>query len=489
MPRVRIAGKLQELPGYGPLTPEDTEAVTARVLTSEHKRGQFDEHGLRGPLLLQRPRPLPRGRVLAARLGLVRVPRGAAWRPTTEELGLPEVVLVLGRRRARPDRDHRPDGLRQEHHRRGAHRPDQRAAARCHILTIEDPIEYLHRDAAAIVCQREIGLDAPTYHTALRAALRQDPDVILIGEVRDEETAMTALRAAETGHLVLCTLHTLNAAETVQRFIDLFGERQTALARQMLAGTLVGISSQRLVPGRRRRARAERRGARELVAGAGPDRERGRPRASWRRRSREGDYYGMRSFDQCLLEKVRQGEIARTDAIAFASDPHDFKLMMAADEELAAAEAEAGRASARRGLAAWIPPRTCNASARAARRPYSPPVREDDEARERGGAARRRLDARSSSGFSSDGGCTAARDRGGRASAAPRELIGSGSGGAARSRRRTEPRTLPGGGRRVFPDRRVVAYYGAPQDPELGTLGVGSPADGRRAAQAPGAPL
>ena len=85
------------------------------------------------------------------------------------------------------------------------------------------------------MCQREIGLDAPTYHTALRAALRQDPDVILIGEVRDEETAMTALRAAETGHLVLCTLHTLNAAETVQRFIDLFGDRQT-IARAPDAG-------------------------------------------------------------------------------------------------------------------------------------------------------------------------------------------------------------------------------------------------------------
>ena len=78
----------------------------------------------------------------------------------------------------------------------------------CHILTIEDPIEYLHRDRRAVVCQREIGLDAPTYHVALRAALRQDPDVILVGEVRDEETAMTALRAAETGHLVLCTMHT-----------------------------------------------------------------------------------------------------------------------------------------------------------------------------------------------------------------------------------------------------------------------------------------
>ena len=124
-----------------------------------------------------------------------------------------------------------------------------------HILTIEDPIEYLHPDAKSIVTQREIGLDAPTYHVALRAALRQDPDVILIGEVRDEETAMTALRAAETGHLVLCTMHTINASETVQRFIDLFGERQASLARQMLAATLVGIVSQRLVPAHRRRRR------------------------------------------------------------------------------------------------------------------------------------------------------------------------------------------------------------------------------------------
>jgi len=102
-------------------------------------------------------------------------------------------------------------------------------------------------DRRALVTQREIGLDADTYPGALRSALRADPDVILIGEVRDEETAITALRAAETGHLVVCTMHTTGASETIQRFAELFTERTPTLARQMLSSTLVGIVSQRLV--------------------------------------------------------------------------------------------------------------------------------------------------------------------------------------------------------------------------------------------------
>src|SRR4029079_587812 len=117
----------------------------------------------------------------------------------------------------------------------------------CHIITIEDPIEFLHTDRRALVTQREICLHADTYPGALRAALRADPDVILVGEVRDEETAITALRAAETGHLVICTMHTTRASETIQRFAELFTYRGQQVARQMLSSTLVGIVSQRLV--------------------------------------------------------------------------------------------------------------------------------------------------------------------------------------------------------------------------------------------------
>ena len=335
VPRVRVSGRLRELDGYGPLTPADAEAVSARVLTSEHKRSQFNEHGSADLSYFN-----SHGRFRVAAFSQRGSPsfvfRAVPVAPRTEELGLPEVVTSWADAQRGLIVITGPTGSGKST--TGAAIIDLINSRRpLHILTIEDPIEYLHRDAAAIVCQREIGLDAPTYHTALRAALRQDPDVILIGEVRDEETAMTALRAAETGHLVICTLHTLNATETVQRFIDLFGDRQTSLARQMLAATLVGITSQRLVPGRDGRlvlnseVLVNSARIRDLIA-------QGKPQSELDLAIREGDYYGMRSFDQCLLSKVRDGSIARAEALAFATDPHDFKLMMAADPELAAAE-------------------------------------------------------------------------------------------------------------------------------------------------------
>ena len=232
-----------------------------------------------------------------------------------------------------------------------------------HILTIEDPIEYLHRDAEAIVCQREIGLDAPTYHTALRAALRQDPDVILIGEVRDEETAMTALRAAETGHLVICTLHTLNATETVQRFIDLFGDRQSSLARQMLAATLVGITSQRLVPGRdgslvlNSEVLVNSARIRDLIARASP-----RASSTWR--SARATTTGCAPSTNACCPRCATARSRAPRRWPSPAHRIDFKLTTAADLELAAAEdegelrprppvgvedAQAGTAQGRRG--------------------------------------------------------------------------------------------------------------------------------------------
>ena len=117
-----------------------------------------------------------------------------------------------------------------------------------HIVTIEDPIEFLHRDRNSIINQREVGADTASFKRALRRVLRQDPDVILIGEMRDEETVHTALSAAETGHLVLSTLHTVDASETINRIIDFFPPHQQQQARAMIAGTLKGIVSQRLVP-------------------------------------------------------------------------------------------------------------------------------------------------------------------------------------------------------------------------------------------------
>jgi twitching motility protein PilU len=209
-----------------------------------------------------------------------------------------------------------------------------------HIITIEDPIEYLHPDIESLVSQREIGVDAPSFHDALRSALRQDPDVILIGEVRDEETAMTALRAAETGHFVICTIHTSGAAESIQRFVELFGERNEHVARELLAASLVGVASQRLVPGIDGRLVLNP----EVLVATARVRDMLREAASasvLQEAMVEGSYYGMRTFDQDLTDKVKAGLIDEKTAFAYATNPQDFKLMLQGSLVTRAAAGEA----------------------------------------------------------------------------------------------------------------------------------------------------
>ena len=152
-----------------------------------------------------------------------------------------------------------------------------------HIITIEDPIEILHPDHGCIVNQREVGLDTESFGQALRRALRQDPDTILIGELRDAETAQTALQAAESGHLVISTLHTIDAAETVGRMIEFFPPEKQEVIRSILAGVLRGVVSQRLLPKRRRRPRRGGRGDGHERAHRRPD-----PRGPRRRDHRRG---------------------------------------------------------------------------------------------------------------------------------------------------------------------------------------------------------
>ena len=199
-----------------------------------------------------------------------------------------------------------------------------------HIVTLEDPIEYLHADKHSIINQREVGSDTKSFARAMRRVLRQDPDVILIGEMRDEETVRTALSAAETGHLVLSTLHTLDATETINRIIDFFPPHLQQQARVMLASTLRGAVSQRLVP----RADGEGRVAvAEVMVATGriqdlilnPE-ETGRITEV----IAEGAYYGMQTFDQALLGHVQRGEVSEEVAMETASSPHDFKLMLSA---------------------------------------------------------------------------------------------------------------------------------------------------------------
>ena len=200
-----------------------------------------------------------------------------------------------------------------------------------HIVTIEDPIEFLHRDKQSLINQREVGMDTTSFKRALRRVLRQDPDVILIGEMRDEETVQTALSAAETGHLVFSTVHTVDAAETVNRLIEFFPPHMHNQVRAMIAGTLKGAVSQRLVPtsdGKGRVAVCEvlRMTGRVKDMIMDPQQTGKLPEVI-----ADGGYYGMQTFDQALFHHLKAGRITMDEAMQFASSPHDFKLLVAAD--------------------------------------------------------------------------------------------------------------------------------------------------------------
>ncbi len=197
----------------------------------------------------------------------------------------------------------------------------------CHILTIEDPIEILHRDLMADVTQREIGQDTSDFATALRAAMRQDPDVIFVGEIRDYETVNAALQAAETGHFVIATLHTTNVTETISRIIDFFPPHQAQQVRVALAGSLTGIISQRLLP----RIGGGRAAAVEVLVSNGrirdmildPDKTH-----MIHDIVAEGEFYGMQTFDQALLALYRSGMVELDDARAASTNAHDFELTL-----------------------------------------------------------------------------------------------------------------------------------------------------------------
>ena len=200
-----------------------------------------------------------------------------------------------------------------------------------HIVTIEDPVEFLHRDKVSIINQREVGEDTASFARALRRVLRQDPDVILVGEMRDEETVRTALSAAETGHLVLSTIHTVDAAESVNRIIDFFPQTEQRQARAMLAGTLKAVVSQRLVPtpdrlGRVATCEILRMTGRVRDMITNPEETGQLPEVI-----SEGAYYGMQTFDQALLYHVQAGRVAMEDAMKAATHPHDFKLLVSSD--------------------------------------------------------------------------------------------------------------------------------------------------------------
>src|SRR6476646_2716116 len=325
-PLVRLHGGLIPIPGTPELTPDDTQEVLDSFLSDPDKKQEFvDDNEVDFSFELT---DVARFRVNAYRQrgSVSMVLRAIPFTiKTLDELDLPPVVEKL----AGEER-----GLILVTGATGSGKSTTLASiidhinanSSKHIVTIEDPIEFLYSNKKAIVSQREVGVDTASFARALRRVLRQDPDVILIGEIRDQETMETALSAAETGHLVLSTLHTLNASETISRIISLFPPHMQQETRFMLSGTLRGVIAQRLVPSTDGESRipivetlVSTGRVRDLILE--PSRA-----EDLNRIIHEGEYYGMQTFDQSLLHRVNQGLISMDAALKVATNPSDMQL-------------------------------------------------------------------------------------------------------------------------------------------------------------------
>ena len=323
-PRVRIDGRLRKLETRD-LTPTDTEQMVREVLR-EDLIDEFDRSN-EADFAYSLPE-VGRFRVNAFRsrgsAGLVfrRVSVGAI---PLRELGLPAVLETLALE---------PRGLVLVTGPTGSGKTTTLAGMidhinlnrEVHVVTIEDPIEIIHFDKLAMINQREVRVDTDDFHVALRAALRQDPDVILVGEMRDQETVRAALAAAETGHFVMSTLHTTDAQETITRVVDFFPPHEQKQVRISLASALRGIICQRLVP----RADGEGRCvAMEIcintgrVADAIMDADKSSAILGL---IAEGSYYGMQTFDQHLVALIRDGVITLDAAMTASTNPHDLTV-------------------------------------------------------------------------------------------------------------------------------------------------------------------
>ncbi len=197
------------------------------------------------------------------------------------------------------------------------------------VITVEDPIEFMHVDKNSIIAQREVGADTNSFAEALKRALRQDPDVILVGEMRDLETIETAMHAAETGHLVMSTLHTLDAPETINRIISVFPPHQQEQIRIQLAGIIKAVISQRLVPtsdGHGRVAAIEVMVSNATIRECIVDKMKTRQITDFIEQGRS--VYGSQSFDQSLIDHVRSGRVTFEEAMKWAKKPDDFALKM-----------------------------------------------------------------------------------------------------------------------------------------------------------------
>lgn len=325
-PLIRVDGVLSRVEDQPSLTAHETEEIALAIMPPDRREafqqaseGDF-AYGLKGIARFRVNVFRQRGSVSIV-LRLVRV-----GSPTFEDLGLPQVVRTLAEE---------PRGLILVTGPTGTGKTTTIASMvdhinrnrPCHIVTIEDPIEVVHPDVVASINQREVGVDTDSFISAMRAVMRQDPDVIFIGEMRDAETVQAALAAAETGHLVLSTLHTINATETVNRIVDFFPPYQHQQVRVTLAGALRGIICQRLVV----RLGGGRVPALEVMINNGRTAERildPLRTSEIEDVVRESSFYGMQTFDQSLLNLVLAGLVSVEDAIETASNRHDFELAL-----------------------------------------------------------------------------------------------------------------------------------------------------------------
>jgi twitching motility protein PilT len=326
--RARIHGELVALTKQA-LSPEQTRAIALHLMSNEDDKARLDK-------ILDYDCSWAAAGIGRFRVNIMKqrgsfsiIMRVIPWEiPTFEKLGLPPVLANI----AASER-----GMILVTGVTGSGKSSTMAALinyinqreNRHILTLENPIEFLHRDHQSSITQREIGSDTTDFKMGLRAALRQDPDVIMIGEMRDAETVDTAIKAAETGHLLMSTLHTPDAQSTILRIMAMFPPEEQEVIRIRLAESLYAVISQRLLPKRTGKGRAV---AAEVMINTPAIKDlilEGTRISEVRDFIEEGrDQYGMQSFDQCLAELVGRGEVTFEVAKAAASNPSDFELKM-----------------------------------------------------------------------------------------------------------------------------------------------------------------
>jgi twitching motility protein PilT len=328
VPLVRVNGVLDRWTHLPPLSGADLEAVAGRLLTPGQKQRLQDQLEVdvawqvasvgrcRASVFRQRGTVAIALRLIPSNL------------PALEALGLPPSVAALA---------DESRGLVLVTGATGSGKSTTLAALvnrinesrPLHILTIEDPIEFLHQDITAVISQREVGFDTPSYASGLKSALRQDPDIILLGELRDLETIETALVAAETGHLVLSTLHTLDAPETINRIVSVFQPHHQAQIRHQLARVLRAAVSQRLLPkadGKGRVLAAEVLVSTPFVRDCIADRDKTSGIAA--AIAAGTSEYGMQTFDQSILGLCQRGDVSIEEALHWVTNVEEFKMRL-----------------------------------------------------------------------------------------------------------------------------------------------------------------